>query len=74
VVRGDRLDRRREDIVEPNLPIVGPHHYLWDHPETGRCLLPELLPNLGYGRNITATVFVQCGSTLRPSCAGESQR
>ena len=41
-VRLDWLDRRREEIIEPDLPIVDPHHHLVDRPETGRYLLPEL--------------------------------
>ena len=28
-VRTDWLDRVREDIIEPDLPIVDPHHHLW---------------------------------------------
>jgi L-fuconolactonase len=41
-VRQDWLDRRREPILEPELPIIDPHHHLWDR--TGwRYLLDELL-------------------------------
>ena len=29
-VRQDWLDRRKEPILEPELPIVDPHHHLWD--------------------------------------------
>ena len=29
-VRQDWLDRWREEILEPDLPIVDPHHHLWD--------------------------------------------
>ena len=29
-VRKDWLDRRKEPILEPELPIVDPHHHLWD--------------------------------------------
>jgi len=42
-VRHDWFDRRREAIIEPELPIVDPHHHLVDRPETGRYLLPDLL-------------------------------
>jgi ribosomal protein S18 acetylase RimI-like enzyme len=31
-VRQDWLDRRKEPILEPDLPIVDPHHHLWDRP------------------------------------------
>jgi L-fuconolactonase len=46
-VRPERLDRSPEEIIEPDLPIVDPHHHLVDRPETGRYLLPELLADLG---------------------------
>jgi hypothetical protein len=31
-VRQEWLDRRRESILEPELPIIDPHHHLWDRP------------------------------------------
>jgi len=64
-VRQEWLDRRREEIIEPDLPIVDPHHHLVDRPETGRYLLPELLADLGSGHNITATVYLQWLSMSR---------
>jgi predicted TIM-barrel fold metal-dependent hydrolase len=64
-VRQEWLDRRSEEIVEPDLPIVDPHHHLVDRPETGRYLLPELLADLGSGHNITATVYLEWLSMYR---------
>src|SRR5712671_5184983 len=65
-VRQDWLDQRREEIIEPDLPIVDPHHHLVDRPETGRYLLPQLLADIGTGHNISAT-----GTYGRPRvCAG----
>ena len=64
-VRQDWLDRRREEIIEPELPIVDPHHHLVDRPETGRYLLPELLADTGSGHNITATVYLEWLSMYR---------
>ncbi|HEX9534442.1 MAG TPA: amidohydrolase family protein [Stellaceae bacterium] len=64
-VRQEWLDRRREEIIEPDLPIVDPHHHLVDRPETGRYLLPELLADLGTGHNITATVYLEWLSMYR---------
>ncbi|HEX5325217.1 MAG TPA: amidohydrolase family protein [Acetobacteraceae bacterium] len=58
-VREDWLACRDEAILEPELPIVDPHHHLWDRPGW-RYLLPELLADLDSGHKITATVFVQC--------------
>ena len=63
-VRQDWLDRRREEILEPDLPIVDPHHHLWDRPGW-RYLLDELLADLNSGHNIVATVFVQCRAMHR---------
>ena len=64
-VRQDWLDRRREEIIEPDLRIVDPHHHLVDRPETGRYLLSELLADTGSGHNITATVYLEWLSMYR---------
>ena len=64
-VRQDWLDRRREEIIEPELPIVDPHHHLVERPETGRYLLPDLLADTGSGHNITATVYLEWLSMYR---------
>ena len=48
-----------EPILDPLLPIIDPHHHLWDHPRH-RYLLPELLTDTSSGHHITATVFVDC--------------
>ena len=68
-VRDDWLARRTEAILEPELPIVDPHHHLWDRPGW-RYLLDELLADLNSGHNIVATVFVQCRSMHRAERAG----
>jgi L-fuconolactonase len=60
------LGKLTEDILEPELPIVDPHHHLWDHPGS-RYLLDELLADVNSGHNIVATVFIQCGSGYRTS-------
>ena len=70
-VRQDWLDRRREEIIEPDLLIVDPHHHLVDRPETGRYLLPELLADLGSGHNITATVYLEWLSMYRAAGPAE---
>jgi predicted TIM-barrel fold metal-dependent hydrolase len=64
-VRADWLALRQEPILEPELRIVDPHHHLWDRPEVGRYLLPDLLEDLGSGHNIVATVFLECRSMYR---------
>src|ERR1700732_322504 len=64
-VRREWRARRREEITEPDLPIVDPHHHLVDRPETGRYLLPELLADTGSGHNVTATVYLEWLSMYR---------
>jgi predicted TIM-barrel fold metal-dependent hydrolase len=63
-VRQDWLDRRREPILEPELPIIDPHHHLWDRPDW-RYLLDDLLADTGTGHNILATVYVQARAMYR---------
>jgi len=64
-VRPEWLATRREEILEPELPIVDPHHHLVDRANTGRYLLPELLADTGSGHNITATVYLEWLSMYR---------
>jgi L-fuconolactonase len=70
-VRPDWLDRRREEIIEPDLPIVDPHHHLVDRSETGRYLLPELLADIAADHNITATVYLEWLSMYRAQGTAE---
>src|SRR5262245_4402757 len=60
------LGKLGEEILEPDLPIVDPHHHLWDHPGS-RYLLDELLADVNSGHNIVKTVFIQCASGYRTS-------
>jgi len=53
------LARLTEDILDPDLPIVDPHHHLWDH-GGNTYFLDQLLADTGSGHNIAATVFLQC--------------
>ena len=48
-----------EAALEPGLPIIDPHHHLWDHPGS-RYELDELMADAAQGHNIRATVFVEC--------------
>lgn len=58
------LDRGLEDAIEPELPIIDPHHHFWDRGGQ-RYLGPELLADLATGHNVQATVFVECMSMYR---------
>jgi L-fuconolactonase len=66
-----------ELVLEPDLPIVDPHHHLWDGtplvPESGTYLLAEYLEDLGSGHRIEASVFVEAHSMYR-ACGPEELR
>jgi L-fuconolactonase len=50
-----------EDIIEPQRPIIDPHHHLfsgWDIPDY---LLEDLWEDTGSGHKIEKTVFMECG-------------
>jgi L-fuconolactonase len=64
-VRKDWLDRRREEVLEPDLPIVDPHHHLIDRPESGTYLLPDLLEDIASGHKVVATVYLEWLSMYR---------
>ena len=53
-----------EAVLEPDLPIVDPHHHLWQRGDHGY-FLNELLADLNTGHNIVATVFLECRSMYR---------
>ncbi len=63
-VRPDWLNRLSEDILEPDLPIVDPHHHLW-RARPDPYLLEDLIADTSSGHDIRATVFIQCGSAYR---------
>ena len=61
------LDTVTEDILEPDRPIVDPHHHFWDRSTTPwyrseRYLLHELLNDTGSGHDVRATVYIECRS------------
>jgi L-fuconolactonase len=66
----------KEAALEPELPIVDPHHHLWERPNNVY-MLPDLLADTGEGHNVIGTVFVECGSMFRADgpvemkCVGE---
>jgi L-fuconolactonase len=55
-----------DDIIDPPLPIIDPHHHIWTAAH-GKYdyLLPELLADVGSGHNIVQTVYCECKSTFR---------
>jgi predicted TIM-barrel fold metal-dependent hydrolase len=63
-VRQDWLEKHHEEIIEPGLPIIDPHHHLWDRPGY-RYLFPELLADVGSGHNVRATCYEQAREMYR---------
>ena len=59
-----RRSLTREEVLDPDLPIIDPHHHLWDR-AGNRYLLDEHLADVRSGHNIKATVFVECGAFYR---------
>jgi predicted TIM-barrel fold metal-dependent hydrolase len=54
-----------EEVLEPDLRIVDPHHHLWTHDPPGAYRIPELWADTGSGHRIEQTVFIQCGTNQR---------
>ena len=53
-----------EEPLNTEIPIIDPHHHLWDNPGS-LYLLNEFLEDVAGGHNITQTVFVECLSHYR---------
>ena len=58
------LARSVEDILEPTLPIVDPHHHLWGPPRW-QYLGEEFAVDVASGHNVVATVFTDCTEGYR---------
>src|SRR5438874_4871191 len=67
-----------EPALEPALPIVDPHHHLWQRAGNDY-MFHDLLADTQTGHNITGTVFVDCHSMYRKDgpaelrCVGETE-
>lgn len=72
------LTQVAEDIVEPQMEIVDPHHHLWRRPGLDY-VLEDLWADTGSGHNVMQTVFVECGAEYLDDgpeelrCVGETQ-
>ena len=58
-----------ELILEPDLPIIDPHHHLWDAtplvPDSVTYLLREFLADVDTGHRVESTVYVEAVSMYR---------
>jgi predicted TIM-barrel fold metal-dependent hydrolase len=76
------LAQVHEEVLEPDLAIVDPHHHLWSYPGSRGFqpvyLLEELRADTGSGHRVDATVFVECDWAYRSDgpehlrCVGET--
>ena len=57
------LNLTQETALEPDLPIIDPHHHFWDRPNN-RYMLEDLLEDTA-AHNVRQTVFVECTSMYR---------
>jgi L-fuconolactonase len=58
------LDQYTEEPIDPEYPIIDPHHHLWDAPKP-RYLLDEVLVDFRTGHNVVGSVFVECRAMYR---------
>jgi L-fuconolactonase len=60
--------RMSETILDPERPIVDPHHHLWRaFGPMGDYLLDDLWADTGSGHKVEKTVFVECQASYRES-------
>jgi predicted TIM-barrel fold metal-dependent hydrolase len=53
-----------EPALDPALPIVDPHHHLWDR-DGYTYLLPQFLADVETGHNVVGSLYVECLSMYR---------
>jgi len=63
-LRPEWLALHQEDVLDPALAIIDPHHHLWQTPEFTYAL-PQLQADVDSGHAVRATVFVDCMSHYR---------
>ncbi len=67
------LAQVQEEILEPERPIVDPHHHLWHARGLPAYLLDDLWADTGSGHHVEKTVFVECRAEYRKDLAPERQ-
>ncbi len=60
------LDQVQEEIVEPDLPIIDPHHHLWSYAGVDY-LAEQFFRDTDSGHMVKKTVYVECNSEYRES-------
>jgi L-fuconolactonase len=59
------LDQVVEEVIDPERPIIDPHHHLWSRDDIGDYVVADLHRDTGSGHTIVKTVFVECGAGYR---------
>lgn len=60
-IDNDWLKKTKEEIIEPSIEIIDPHHHLWDIPRP-RYLIDEYALDVSSGHNVIGSVFVECNA------------
>ena len=64
-VNEDWLSLRKEEALLPDLPIIDPHHHLWNV-GFGKYYVEELLNDINFsGHNVKATVYIMSSSNTK---------
>jgi predicted TIM-barrel fold metal-dependent hydrolase len=77
VMNDEWLNLQPEGAIETDLPVLDPHHHLWNRPES-RYTLEELVADTSAHR-VRQTVFVECTAMYRTTgpeelrCIGETE-
>jgi predicted TIM-barrel fold metal-dependent hydrolase len=64
-VNEDWLALRTETAIDPDLPIIDPHHHLWDWAPNERYLFDEVMADATAGHRVVSTVYVDCNAMVR---------
>jgi predicted TIM-barrel fold metal-dependent hydrolase len=65
VVNKDWISQLNEPPLEPDLPIIDPHHHFWVRPDPDQTyVLDDLILDVA-GHNVRQTVFIECNSMYR---------
>ncbi len=59
------LNSTVEDVVDPDVEIIDPHHHLWPAGGAMAYGLADLESDLASGHNVIDTVFVECHASYR---------
>lgn len=67
------LNQVQEDIIDPQRPIIDPHHHLWRKRFNRDYLLQDLWADTNSGHHIEQTVFVECHAFYDKSAPAHQQ-